>query len=457
MPAAHRKWPIGTHVSVYWEADGLRYPARVITAPNGQKRTSQLKDQVYVKFKDGGTWDLVPTEHVAELDSASKTPDDPVAAPPGVVELIAQQWKDTRPSESSTLCDLMSLAYLTEDHGVRVLPMILRTPMTAQMTQAYNVARSVSDPQWLLSVLSALNAPRDVGVPHENAPADYSEDTDPDEPDSEPVGAKRRRIESDSESSETESSNDSRTRYGAPIDAAQRTAILLTTPVTSVVQHQRARDAFARVLIAMDGKADVAKSNAVALHYAALLRAADGAVTGHLIQVDSLANTMRDWEKSGHLQWRPDHRPRTSVASAIVNVLNNLPGARYVLWRAVWDVTDTMRGDISPTRWELLTCAEFPVDRKTIPCLFSQKCWACNKTRSLTERFTWSLGGSMHFWNTGSDCSARITLARYAHSFVQQVEMDAHDPPCPMDKYFKEWDLISKRIDRVVCGKEETE
>jgi len=465
-PKTTNKFKIGTHVSVYWEADGLRYPARVITAPNGQKRTKDLKDQVYVKFKEAGTWDLVDTKHVTELKDDEPVgihedpiviPDDDMVAVPkeDVVELIAKEWKSAKPTESSILFDLMRLAYLTEGHGTKVIPMMLWTPMAIQLTHAYTVARSNNDPQWLLGVLSDLNAPPTVVIPQtyvvpeevqQEEPEESVEDSE--ESDEQPPGVKRRRIESFSDSSDG-----SKTRYGAPIDTAQRVAKVLTTPVTSAVQHQRARDAFAEVLIAMDGKADLAKQNTVALHYAGMLLSANkGFFSVHVIGLAVLADSLRAWEKSGHLAWQPDTRPSTRAASAIAPVLNNLPGARYVLWRAVWDMTDTMRGDISPTTWELLTCAEFPVDLGPIPTMHDQKCGACNKTRTLTKRFTWSLGDSMLPWNTGKDCACRISLARYAHCFVQQVETDAHDPPCDVNKYIDEWDLISKRISRVMCG-----
>ncbi len=480
-----RIYPVGTPVSVRWK-DGRTYDAVVIIAPKGKKRAVDTNGQMYVQFAQCGEWDLVYTKDVYTARDAARAGNEVPVAPrhklrkhasvvtPGVIDTgtaalacISKEWQNQPASEAARMHDLLRLAYATEGHGHTLLRMILACPMCPIVAQAYEVARSDGNPQWLLTVLREMNR----HTPVEQKPVSpvsarakrsrciESDDSDAEEVDSDDSDAEEVDSESDAESSDSVSeaeSEDAPIGQGVSPNVAERLARVLSTRVTSAVQHNRARDAFAEIYVAMGCMLTTRTGNALQAHYAALLLESEGAPsTKWLMSEDKIVQALRRSESKEELQWVEDTLPRSSVSAAVPAVLRGVQGAYYVLQRAVWDMTNALRGDIPAARWGLLTHVDFEVGREFVRHVRAQdRCEACDKTRPVTSRFHWSCYGEQRReWLTGSDCAGRILAARQAHDFTYRVVQSAQ---CPVNadtekQLLEEWRKVYDEITKLAC------
>ena len=456
----NRAWPVGTPVSVCWK-DGRTYDAVVIEAPDGQKISAA--GRVCVQFTECGEWDIVRAEDVSRAASSRPRKMHRRLAPvtstqiatERVLACIAKEWQT-----QAAVHDLVRLAYATEGHGHTLHSTILASPMSPVVAQAYEVVRRNGDPRGLLDVLRELSqrdAAVEAGRPEAPGRARAkrsrcikSSSGSEDESDS---GSEDEGSSSGSEDEEDVSMYD--TGSGVTPHMAERLARILSTRVTSGVQHNRARDAYAEIYVAMGCTMVTPLGNALQAHYAALLLESEGAPTKWLMSEAKIVQALRRAESREELRWVEDTQPRSGVVGAVSPVLRNVQGAYYVLERAVLDMTNALRGDIPAARWGLLTHVDFEVSRElTRHPHAHDHCEACDKTRPVTSRFHWSCYDEQRReWSTGSDCAGRILAARQAHAFTDRVVQAAQGPvDADTEKQLlEEWRKVYDEITKLAC------
>ena len=441
----------GDKVQVKWK-DGKTYPA-VITRPSNGKHCREGKVEVFFPLTNNCA--TVTAKNVTqESDIASTDRSDALEA---TLLHVRDIWK-----KDDQLDVLLRLAY----HIGRGLEEAILAPVQSPaIVAAYNTGRANCDPLWLFKTLKTIaqGLTEPIGKPTgralRNKPSDKSSDKSSDNSSSDDASSSvprkkqktthKRRISSDSDALEDDSSEDDssesiepQSRYGNRGNDARVNGIL-STPITSNAQLDRAREAYTCVVT--DARVTANELEKLRRLYMQLL-------TPNLPTTDAIPKLLQRWNDEGKLVYSPDtHDPsrRYCFTGALKLFKDGQPGAELLLMKAVWYETDTMRGEIIPTIWGLTTSH----DQTLTLCQIVRHqgdCQACHKLRCITVRLTTDPeNASAQPWHIGANCAERIKIARDAHHFGHMVCTHRGDRASVITEVIvARWNEISMRIQK---------
>ena len=464
-------YKLGTQVTVRWK-DGKSYKGEITWWPEKEKYRD---GEVAVYFQEENNWATVLAENVIIVEkpnSGKKT-----RRLEETLFRVSVLWKKRldidRSPESEKVEVLTLLTYHMKDQGKAIIREILGEMQSPAITGAYAAAADIGDAAWLLGMLETIAEERTSGPEirvkevvkprpknkavsseedeSEESEEDESEESEEDESNQSKYDKKRKWLclsDDSSEACET---------YRPPYlpqsisDGIERDGIVLSTPVNSYAQLDRARVAYTKII--SNANINAKEQEELRVLYMKLLVPDKGTTT---LKMDAIPQLLQRWIAEKKLVYSPDTNEKCRTycfPTAFELIVNKQQGAELIVARVLWDMTDPLCGDISPPLWGLATSPDQTLTRVTIPT-YDGKCQACNKLRCISVKLLTDADKcGAHEWLIGCNCAARIELALDVHRFGHRVCINRGKRASgPMSSEYSdeailaEWESMSIRI-----------